>query len=63
MGFLFLFFFFFVSMFNTCRLPGGSVVKNLLVNAGVADSTPGAERSPGVENGHQLQGNSVDRGA
>ena len=50
-------------MFNTCRLPGGSVVKNLLVNAGGADSTPGAERSPGVENGHQLQGNSVDRGA
>ena len=34
--------------------PGGSMVKILPVNAGGMDSIPGSERSPGVENGHQL---------
>ena len=29
--------------------PGGSVVKNLPVNAGDVGSIPGMERSPGVE--------------
>ena len=47
--------------------PGGSVVKNLLANAGGAGSTPGSERSPGEGNGNPLQyyclGNPIDRGA
>ena len=50
--------------------PGGSVVKNLPVNAGNAGdmgSVPGLGRSPGEGNGKLLQcsclGNSMDRGA
>ena len=50
--------------------PGGSVVKNLLVNAGdTGDSglIPGSGRSPGEVNGNPLQisclDNSMDRGA
>ena len=47
--------------------PGGSVVKNLLANAGGAGSTPGSERSPGEGNGNPFQysclGNPMDRGA
>ena len=46
--------------------PGGSVVKNLLVNAGDAASIPGSGRSPGEGNGNPLQysclKNPVDRG-
>ena len=47
--------------------PGGSVVKNLPANAGVAGSIPGSRRSPGDGNGNPLQyfclGNPMDRGA
>ena len=47
--------------------PGGSVVKNLPVNAGDLDSIPGLGRSPGEGNGNQLQnsclGSPMDRGA
>ena len=50
--------------------PSGSVVKNLLVNAGDTGgmgSIPGLERSPGGGNGNPLQysclGNPMDRGA
>ena len=50
--------------------PGGSLVKNLLANAGDARDTGsihGSGRSPGVRNGNPLQyswlGNSMDRGA
>ena len=47
--------------------PGGSVVKNLLTNAGDTGSIPGTGRSPGEENGNPLQysclGNPIDRGA
>ena len=57
-----------------CRLvstnrgfPGGSVVKNLPINARGADSIPGLGRSPGEGNGNPLQyfylGNPMDRGA
>ena len=35
--------------------PGGSLIKNLLANAGDADSIPGWERSLGEENGNPLQ--------
>ena len=38
--------------------PGGSVIKNLLVNTGAtgdAGSTPGLRRSPGGGNGHPLE--------
>ena len=35
--------------------PGGSVVKNLPANAGVAGSVPGLGRSPGEGNGNPLQ--------
>ena len=46
---------------------GGSVVKTLPANAGVAGSIPGSRRSPGDGNGNPLQyiclGNSMDRGA
>jgi len=35
--------------------PGGSVVKNLLDNAGDAGLIPGFGRSPGVGNGSPLQ--------
>jgi len=47
--------------------PGGSVVKNLLINAGDMGSIPGLGRSPGGGNGNPLQysclGNPMDRGA
>ena len=47
--------------------PGGSVVKNLPVNAGDVGLIPGLGRSPGEGNGNPLQysclGNSMDRGA
>ena len=35
--------------------PGGSVVKNLLANAGDTDSIPGSRRSPGGGDGKPLQ--------
>ena len=35
--------------------PGGSVVKNLLANAGDSGSSPGSGRSPGGGNGNSLQ--------
>ena len=45
--------------------PGGSVVKNLPVNAGDVGSIPGSGRSPGEGNGNPLQysclENSMDR--
>ena len=47
--------------------PGGSVVKNPLVNKGNANSVPESGRSPGEENGNSLQysclGNLMKRGA
>ena len=47
--------------------PGGSVVKNLLVNAGDAGSISGSGRSPGEGNGNPLLhfylGNPMDRRA
>ena len=47
--------------------PGGSVVKNLLANAGDVDSIPDLRRSPGGGNGNPLQysclRNPMDRGA
>ena len=47
--------------------PSGSVVKNLLANAGDAGSIPGSGRSPGERNGNLLQysclRNPMDRGA
>ena len=47
--------------------PGGSVVKNLLANAGDAGLIPGLGRSPGEGNGNPLQysclENPMDRGA
>ena len=46
---------------------GGTVVKNLLANAGVTGLIPVTGRSPGVGNGNPLQysylENSIDRGA
>ena len=48
-------------------LNGGSVVKNLLADAGGAGLIPGSGRSPGEGNGNPLQcaclGNPMDRGA
>ena len=47
--------------------PGGSVVKNLPVNAGDSGSIPGSGRSPGEGNGNPLQysclENLIDKGA
>ena len=47
--------------------PGGSVVKNLIANAGDTGSIPGSGRSLGEGNGNPLQysslGNPMDRGA
>ena len=47
--------------------PGGSVVKNLLPNAGDVGSFPELGTSPGEGNGNPLQysclGNPMDRGA
>ena len=55
---------------NCWGFPGGSVVKNLLANAGDSRDTgsiPGLGRSPGGGNGNQLQysclKNPMDRGA
>ena len=46
--------------------PGGSVVKNLPINAGDVGSLPGLGRCPGGENGNPLQyshlENPMDRG-
>ena len=46
---------------------GGSVIKNLPVNAGDSGLIPGSGRSPGEGNGDPLQyiclGNPMDRGA
>ena len=44
-------------LFEFCKLtfPGGSVVKNLHVNAGAAGSIPGSGRSPGEGNGKPLK--------
>ena len=39
---------------NCVDFPGGSVVKNLPVNAGDMGSIPDPERSPGEENGNPL---------
>ena len=57
----------YLQMFNRI---GGSVVKNLLTNAGDARDTgsiPGPGRSPGGGNGNPFQysclGNTMDRGA
>ena len=51
----------------TRGFPGGSMVKNLPVNAGDNGSIPGSGRSPGKGNGNTLQysclGNPMDRGA
>ena len=51
---------------HTLSLPGGSVVKNSLANAGAMGSIPGSRRSPGEENGNPFQysclGNPMDRG-
>ena len=47
--------------------PGGSVVKNLPVNARDSGSIPGSERSPAAGNGNPFQysclGNPTDRGS
>ena len=47
--------------------PGGSVVKNLLANAGEVGSVPGSGRFPGEGNGNPLKysclENPKDRGA
>ena len=47
--------------------PGGSVVKNLTVNAGNVGSIPGSGRSPGEGNANPLQysctGNPMNRGS
>ena len=49
------------------EVPGGAVVKNLIVNAGDVGLIPGLGRSPGEGNGNPLQysslGNPMDRGA
>ena len=44
-------------MFSSCIVgfPGGSVVKNLPINAGALGSIPGSRKSPGEGNGNQLQ--------
>ena len=55
------------TILQTVCFPGGSVVKNLLANAGDVDSIPGLGRSPGEGNGNSLQYSyleiSMDRGA
>ena len=52
---------------HTLGFPGGSVVKNLLVNAGDLGSILESGRSPGEGNGNPLQysclGNPMDRRA
>ena len=55
-------------MFSSCIVgfPGGSVVKNLPINAGALGSIPGSRKSPGEGNGNQLHSsclkNPMDRG-
>ena len=55
-----------LSEFFLLGFPGGSVVKNLPVNAEDAGLIPGLEKSSGEGNGNPLQysylGNSMDRG-
>ena len=50
-----------------CRLPSGSVAKNLPAKVGAMGSIPGLGRSPGEGHGNPLQysclGNPMDRGA
>ena len=52
---------------HSVGFPGGSVIKNLLANAGDAGLIPGSGRCPGEENGNPLQysclENSMDRGS
>ena len=59
--------FFIKSVVNFSGFPRGSVLKNLLANAGDGGSIPGSERSPGGGNGNTLkyscQENLMDRGA
>ena len=56
-------------MFSSCIVgfPGGSVVKNLPINAGALGSIPGSRKSPGEGNGNPLQysclENPMDRAA
>ena len=49
------------------RFPGGSVLKNLLANAGDAGLIPGLGRAPGEGNGnppqYSCQENRMNRGA
>ena len=40
---------------HSVGFPGGSVIKNLLANAGDAGLIPGSGRSSGEENGNILQ--------
>ena len=53
-------------MCNLGGFPGGSAVKNTLVNTGDVGSIPESERSPGGRNDNPLQysglGNPMDRG-
>ena len=57
----------FILYWSIVDFPGGSVVKNLSVNAGDVGLIPGSGRSPGDGNGNPLQysclGNPMDRGA
>ena len=52
---------------KTCKISGGSVVKNPPASAGDMGSIPGSGRSPGTGHGNPLQysclGNPMDRGA
>ena len=54
-------------MLNKVFNNGGSVVKNMPVNAADRGLIPGSGRSPGEENGYPLHyaclGNPMDRGA
>ena len=54
-------------MCNLGGFPGGSAVKNTLVNTGDVGLIPESERSPGEGNDNPLQysglGNPMDRGA
>ena len=56
-----------ILVFYKTGFPGGSVVKNLPVNAGDRGLIPGLGRSFGIGNGNPLQysclGNLMDRGA
>ena len=58
---------FYACVLTGVGFPGGSVVKNLSINAGDVGLILGLERSPGEGNGNPLQysclGNPMDRGA